>query len=598
VTSPLSDVKLHLIQGLDDVLAMYEWASQERDTPIAMDTESEGLQPLTDRLRLIQLGDKNHGWAMPIEWAGAAVELMRKLFARKNHIVCHNSVFDLRVVNHSLGYQIPWHFVHDTMILAALTDPTRQKGLKPLSTRLVDPHADSGQKLLSDGMKANGWTWATVPVDFPPYWIYACADPVLTAHLWGMLSDGVLRDAPQAYDLERSVTPILAGMMDHGLLLDRDYTAEKLRELREYSGSARQWLREAHEVTSLMSARQIASALELVGAPIQGRTSSGLPQVTKEVLRFISVSADFPEEARQLADTILRARHAEKLAGTYLENFLEIMGPDGRVRPSIQQLQARTGRMSCTDPNIQNLPRDDKIVRGCFIPRPGCVLISCDFSQVEMRIAAALSNDPGLIAAFAEADSGGRDFYSAIAGELFGGDVLKSDPRRQAVKSMSYASLYGAGLAKQALTAGVTVEQLRPIRDAFDARFPGLSRLPRLIQAEVAFHAGEDPEGRPMVRTSLGRPLPGDPQRVYALLNYKVQSEAAEALKRAIVSVASAGLSQYALAPIHDEVLFEVPEKEAPEIRAEIVKAMTDNDYYAVPITAEAKIMPVRWEKG
>lgn len=598
MTSPLSGVQLHFVTSIDDVLAMREWAGERRDYPIGYDTESCGLQPITDRLRLGQLGDLRQGWAVPLEWMGAVLELLRDMFRRKQPVVCHNSVFDWRVTKHSLNFEMPWHLVHDTMILAALADPTRPKGLKPLSSRLIDPNATAGQQLLHDGMKINGWNWATVPADFPPYWAYAALDPVLTCHIWTALSDGVLRESPEAYDLERATTPVLASMMDHGLLLDKPYTLTQLDELRTYVTSARQWLKEAHEVTSLMSARQIAGALELVGAPITGRTPTGLPAVGKEVLHFITKSDDFPEAARQLANTILKARHAEKVIGTYLENFIDLCGPDGRVHPSIQQLLARTGRMSCTDPNIQNLPRDDKVVRGCFIPAPGYVLISCDFSQVEMRIAAALSRDIGLIAAFAEADAGGRDFYSAIAGDLFGGVVTKEDPRRQAVKSMSYASLYGAGLAKQAMTAGVSVAQLRPIREAFDARFPGLVDLANEIQLEVNVRASEDSEGRPMVRTGTGRPLPGDPKRVYALLNYKIQSEAAEALKRAAVSVASAGLMKYALAPIHDEILFEVPEREAAEVKHEIIKAMTDTERYAVPITAEAKIMPERWTKG
>ncbi len=388
MTSPLTDVQLHLVTSIDDVLAMREWAGERRDYPIGYDTESKGLQPITDQLRLGQLGDLRHGWAVPLEWMGAVIELLRDMFRRKQSVVCHNSSFDWRVTKHSLGYEMPWHLVHDTMILAALADPTRPKGLKPLSSRLIDPNATAGQKLLQDGMKANGWNWATVPADYPPYWAYAALDPVLTCHIWQSLSERVLRESPEAYDLERATTPILAGMMDAGLYLDRDYTTDKLAELRSYISSARQWLKEAHEVTSLMSARQIASALELTGAPITGRTPTGLPQVGKDVLNFISRSEDFPQPARELAGTILKARHAEKVAGTYLENFLELATPDGAIHPSIQQLLARTGRMSCTDPNLQNLPRDDRMVRGCFIPRPGNALISIDASQIELRLAA------------------------------------------------------------------------------------------------------------------------------------------------------------------------------------------------------------------
>jgi DNA polymerase I-like protein with 3'-5' exonuclease and polymerase domains len=917
--SPLANVQLHFVESIDDVLAMREWASEQRETPIGCDTESEGLNPVSDRLRLIQLGDKRHGWAVPIEWAGAVIELLRDLFRRHERVVFHHSCFDVRVIQHSLGYQVPWSYVDDTLILAALADPTRPKGLKPLSSRIIDRNATAGQRLLDEGMKVNGWTWATVPASFPPYWAYAALDPVLTCHIYDLLAPGVLKTAPEAYDLERSVTPLLASMMDAGLLIDKEYVTAKLNELREYTVSAREWLDAAHGVTSLMSARQLDAALQAQGIIIADRTPTGLPSITKDTLDgIVRSSGDVSQAARDLAATVLKTRHAEKLAGTYLENFLELAAFDGAIHPSINQLPARTSRMclaagsmvdaprdlvryplgipiqdikpgddvysfdnrgtvivqrvkkvhnngalpvvrlvyrrsgthggellqlkatpdhrialrtgeyrelrdlkpgdklgfmvrtiytdgngkfrsmlewnggkrfheprviseafsqhvvhhengetldqrignldsltrsdhikqhalgllyamsreelqqfvdadtnytrtamklggamvrkkdviqrcrelgvqvrshqesiikhwevecpltpvefwkrieelggtgtgtgggaklarelgvsynlirkwkrqfsvsnheviavvddnesvpvydlemngypnfianevwvhnSCSEPNLQNLPTTDTIVRGGIIPRPGYVLISSDFSQIEMRIAASLSKDPGLIAAFAEADAGGRDFYSGIAGDLFGGIIDKSDPRRQAVKSMSYASLYGAGLAKQALTAGVSVAQLRPIREAFDARFPGLSRLPSLINEEAVHLSRSDPEGRPAVRTSTGRYLPGEKRKAYALLNYKIQGEAAEQLKRAIASVAAAGLGGMVRLPVHDELLFEVPAGDIDEVKSAIVEAMTDNNRYAVPITCEAKVMPERWAK-
>jgi DNA polymerase I-like protein with 3'-5' exonuclease and polymerase domains len=915
MTSPLADVQLHLISSIDDLLAMREWAGQQRDVPVAFDTESEGLVPQRDRLRLAQLGDLRHGWAAPFEWCGAIIELIRDMIRRRQSIVAHNSGFDHRFIERWLGYSIPWHLVHDTMTIAALADPTRPKGLKPLAARLIDRNATAGQHLLDEGMKKNGWTWATVPADFPPYWSYAALDPVLTCHIWASLAPGVIETAPEAYDLERSVTPLLSAMMDAGLLVDRPYTLGKIEELGKYSRAARRWLEDTHGVTGLMSARQIHAAFTRLGMVMTGTTPTGLPSITKELLAAIAAAppGEVSAASRDLAVTVLKARHAEKITGTYLENFLEMSQADGAVHCSIRQLEARTGRMclakgtmidgprdlvkyptgvpvedvragdwvysfgndgnvkpqrvkkvhdngilpvirlvyrragfhggelmelkatpdhrialrtgeyrelrdlkpgdklgfmtrsvfgengvfrsmiewnggkrvheprvicqptaqevvhhkneltldqrpsnlqpltikhhtqehalmkmreftaeelselsdsdsnygriasklgvgkgalilrcrelsipvrthqenikkhwqqecplsptefwrrleelggtgngtgggsklarelgvsynlirkwkkefsehnhevvaviddgeslpvydlemdgepnfiagelwvhnSCAEPNLQNLPRDDKIVRGCFIPRPGYVFISCDFSQIEMRIAAALSGDMGLIAAFAESDSGGRDFYSGLASELFSEEVEKEDPRRQAIKSMSYASLYGAGLAKQALTAGVTVAQLKPIRDAFNARYPGLITLTNLIQHEA--NEGLQATGVPFVRTSTGRYLPCDRSKMYALLNYKIQAEAGECLKRGIASLAAAGLASAMRVPVHDEVIFEVPARDAEELKQLAMSAMADTERYAVPITCAAKIMPERWVKG
>lgn len=592
--SPLENVQLHLVQSLSDAMEMKRWASERRETPLGVDTESSGLSHQRDNMRLIQLGDLRHGWAVPAIWSGAAVEILQEY---DGDFVFHHGQFDQRFIRKATGYSIPWHKIQDTLILAALADPTRPKGLKPLAARLIDRNATAGERLLSDGMKVNGWDWGTVPVDYPPYHLYAALDPVLTCNLYQIFASRIAEECPEAYDLERSVTPILASMMDTGLFVDKEYVTTNLAKIRDSITKMREWLNTVHGVNSLMSARQIDAALRAQGVEITATTKTGLPSVDKEALEAISIASDVLESARDLAKTVLRARHGEKICGTYLENFLEIMGSDGAIHPSINQLPARTSRMSISDPSLQNLPRTDVVVRGAFIPRPGNVYISCDFSQVEMRLAAALSNDAGLIAAFHEADNGGRDFYSAIAGDLFGGTIDKEDPRRQAVKSMSYASLYGAGLTKQAATAGVTVAQLKPIRDAFDARFPGLNDLARAIQAEAVSNMASDPEGRPAVRTSTGRRLPGDGPKAYALLNYKLQGEAAEQLKRAVSSVAAAGLGDLARLPVHDEILFEAPAESADEIKHTIIEAMTDRERYAVPIMCEAKIMPIRWKK-
>src|ERR1700721_2103646 len=136
--------------------------------------------------------------------------------------------------------------------------------------------------------------------------------------------------------------------------------------------------------------------------------------------------------------------------------------------------------MSIRDPALQTLHRDDKIVRGCFVPREGYVFISCDADQIELRVAAHLSQDPGLIQAFPDADQpGGLDFFSGVASQLFNDKVRKGDPRRNIMKSVCYCYLFGGGLDKMAFTAGVSVEQMKPIREAFMSRFPGLETLAR-----------------------------------------------------------------------------------------------------------------------
>lgn len=591
--SPLANVKLHRVSNIADVLQMREWVSFRRDTPLGVDTETTGLAPQRDRLRLIQLGDKFHGWAVPDTWSGAATEILEDY---EDDFVAHNSQFDHRFIEHSIGHFIPWHKLHDTMIIAALADPTRPKGLKPLSARLIDRRATAGERLLHDGMKANGWTWATVPADFPPYWAYAALDPVLTCWIWDILSPDVLETASEAYDLERSVTPILAGMMDKGLLLDKAYTEKKLSELRQFSAKARTWLKDVHGITSLMSARQIDAALRNLDLVISARTKTGLPSIDKETLQLLSVSPEVTPAVHDLAKTILRARHAEKLAGTYLENFLEIVAPDGAIHPSVNQLQARTGRMSCSEPNLQNLPRDDKLVRGCFVPHPGYVLVSIDASQIELRLAAHLCADPELIRVLNEADESGRDVYSEIASTLYGELITKGDPRRQATKSSMYTKIYGGSVKKIALVLGLTRAEAQKMNDMVDERFSRLSSFSAelISRAKSQQLAGEVP----YTRTDTGRYLPCEPGREYALFNYITQSTAAEALKRGLQSLASAGFGPMLELPVHDEVILECKAEEADDVLAAALDILHERERYLVGLPWDGKIMPERWLKG
>lgn len=590
--SPLTRIELHLVQTLDDALECKRWASERRETPLGIDTESCGLQPITDRLRLLQLGDKRHGWAFPAEWAGAAIEIIDDY---DGEFVAHNAVFDHRVIQHSLGYSVPWHKLNDTMLIAALADPLRPKGLKPLASRLIDRNADAGQKLLSDGMKANGWDWATVPANFPPYWAYAALDPVLTVLIYEALASNVLATAPEAYDLERATTPVLAGMMDAGMLIDKPYVQENSRKLRESERQVRAWLRQYHNVDSLMSAKQIDAALRVQGVEVSGRTASGLPSITKEVLDGIAISEEAPEGARSLAKAILRARHIDKICGTYLDAFLELAGPDGAIHPSIMQLQARTGRSSCTSPNLQNLPRNDAVVRGAFVPRPGMVYITCDASQIELRLIASLSGDENLIRTIQEADENGTDIYAGMASAIHGEEITKKDHRRQHLKSAVYCRAYGGGVNKIAKTIGLPFVQAKQLNDMISSQFPRLDAYTGelIAMSRQQQNAGEVPH----VRTDTGRYLPLDTDRAYSATNYVTQATAAEELKRAMIRLASAGLGDMLRLPVHDEVIMECDVSQAEEVLHLVEDTVREDSRFKVSIPWEGAILPTRWAK-
>lgn len=593
--SPLDGVRLSLVESIDDLMEMKRWAGERRDTPLMFDTETGGLSPEKNQVRLIQLGDTRRGWAVPFQmWGGGAIELLKNYEGR---LGAHNRSFDCRFLMNHAGWQPPWEKIDDTLTMAHLLDPLRPRGLKPLADRLVDRRASAGERILHDGMKKQKWTWDTVPVSFKPYWIYAAADPVLTAHIWLKLQPQVAEKYSQVYDFEQEVNRVCAMMMLKGMKVDLEYIHQKLSAISSYSASVRAWLSENYQVDSPMGNIKITRALERLGQEIRKgeefETAGGAPKMDKENLAWYRDNA-VSAEVRVLCETILTARHAEKMAGTYLENLISLRDAYDVVHCNIWPLGARTGRMSITDPALQTLPRDDLVIRGAFIPRPGHVLISCDYDQIEMRLSAHFAADDGLIQAFLQADEpGGTDFFSSIASELFRREIRKGDKRRQMVKNMSYARIYGAGVAKMALTAGVTVEQMKPVKDAFDNRYPGLSRMAESI-VNNARHAAEA-GGRPGVFTPLGRFLPGESGREYALVNYLIQSHASEILKQAMINLAAAGLQDYMLLPVHDEIVFEVPEIEADAAAKLIRDTMENRTDYSVPITCEPKIMPERW---
>jgi|SRR5579859_139547 len=586
----LSGVELTLVQSIDDAMALKRWIGERREGQIAVDTESAGLNPHLHGLRLVQFGDMHRGWAIPWErWGGVVLEIMN---AYEGRWTMHNGVFDWRFIQHHTGYKADWDRYDDTLTLAKLDDPVRPAGLKPLGDKLVDKTATAGQKLLHEGMQKHGWGWDTVPLDFPPYWIYAALDTVITAHLEQILKPQVVEECPMAYDLELATNRICANMMMHGMRIDEAYIAEARQKFKDFSVATREWLKTAHGITSPMSGGQLAKAFSSMGVEPLSYTDAGAPQYNKENLTAYQ-GPRYPDHVRELAKYVLHVRHAEKMINSYLDNFLELADSDGLVHPSINTLAARTGRMSVTDPALQTLPRDDKVIRGAFVPAEGHVWISCDLDQVEARLAAHFSRDEGLINAFLEADRpGGLDFFCGVASTIFSDNVVKGDPRRQTTKNVVYGSLYGAGAAKMAETAGVAYEQMAPVKEAFDARFPGLKSMSERLTNEAMGHKV------PHIRTPLGRKLVADKGREYTqVTNALIQGHAAEYMKQALINMDAAGLGDFMRLPIHDEILLEVPRDQAEEVLRVVQDCMTDRKNYEVPITAGGGIMEERWRK-
>ena len=590
MASVLDNVQITLVTGIDDLMDMKRWLSERRETPLAIDTESEGLNPWKHKLRLAQIGDMHRAFVIPWDdWKGSVKEVVREF---EGEWICHNATFEQRMFRVQGGFELPWDRLHDTLVQVKLREPHLAAGLKEASDRHIDRGASRLQHALSTGMAQQGWNWATVPLDFGPYWAYGGTDPILTAHLHHKFHPEVSTACPDAYSLEMATLRITTNMMVSGMLSDVSYINESITKFRDFSEASRAWLKKTFGVTSPASTVQLKKVFSELGCDPLSYTDKGAPQYNKENLLFYQNNASNPD-ARKLAEYVLAIRRAEKLTSTYLENFLDVRDDHDVIHTSINTMAARTGRMSSDSPSLLNLPKKDKVIRGSFIPRDGHKFITCDLAQIEARLGAHFSEDEGMIHSFNDADATGGDFFCGLASRLYGEPVAREgDSRRDRVKGVVYGALYSAGLDTMAHTAGVPVEQMRPVKEGFEREFPGLKQLTERVTRDSMRHKP------PHITSPLGRMLVADYGSEYTqMLNALIQGHAAEYFKQRLVIIDSSGLGEYMRLPIHDECLLEVPEDMAEEALKTVADCMSDESAYRVAIHADGKVMDYRWQK-
>ncbi len=589
----LQGVKLELIDSVDKAREFITWLGERRPhNAIAIDTETgelpggkrdDALSPWHGKLRLVQVGDAMTGWAIPWdEWSGVFYEAMDKF---DGPIVCHNVAFEARWFEIQSRWSMPWHRVHDTMIMAHLIDPLGSGALKKLTSQYVDANAARLQDGLDTGMAKNGWTWGTVPITFQPYWAYGALDPVLTMRLWEMFWEkcGPGQPYSQAYELEMNTRRIVTRMELNGARLDLDYSKRKYQELVDYTEQVKDWAKSTYGI-AITSNAQLVRQFEALGAMITETTPSGAKSASADQLKLLL--RDGTPEVQQLADVALKQRKADKLASTYFSNFIND-NVNGFVHPSVKTLGARTGRMSIQNPALQTLPKGDDTVRRAFLPKDdGHVIVTSDLDQVEFRMFSSLSQDPNLISLFNLADATGSDPFTEIGREIYQDPTMqKSDKRRGLIKGVVYGRLYGAGVAKQALTAGVPEEQMRAVSNEFDKRFPGMQMFQKRVE-DVGMRRLRS-EGQGYVNTWTGRRLPCDEDRVYTLVNYLIQGGAAEIFKSNLIKLDQADLTELLIVPVHDEIVLNAPREDAAEIQQIVRECMTTREGWAVPLTAD-----------
>jgi DNA polymerase-1 len=311
------------------------------------------------------------------------------------------------------------------------------------------------------------------------------------------------------------------------------------------------------------------------------------------------LAADYPLPAK-----ILEHRGLSKLKGTYTDKLPQMVNPDtGRVHTTYGQAVAVTGRLASNDPNLQNIPirtPEGRRVREAFIAPPGHVIVSADYSQIELRIMAHISGDPGLTRAFAE----GMDVHRATAAEVFNlsPDAVTSEQRRYA-KTINFGLIYGMGAFGLAQSLGIEQKAARDYIDRYFARFAGVKRYMDETKARAA-QLG-------YVETLFGRriELPdirggNGPRRAGAerqAINAPMQGTAADLIKLAMIAVQKAidasGVKTAMVMQVHDELVFEVPKEELEWARTEVPRLMAGVAALSVPLLAEVGV-GANWDEA
>lgn len=402
---------------------------------------------------------------------------------------------------------------------------------------------------------------------------YAGSDVIDDARLAIALprpDDGVL-------ERERLVQRMTARVAHQGVRLDPEHVAA----LRETHTKAKAVAAEAVRVFGIEnpgSNPQIGEAFTRLGHELP-RTGTGRTSVAEAVLAPLE-HAD--GEVGDLARAVLTYRHHETALGTFLEPYHQlVVNGDGRARPTVYTLGTDTGRMSCVRPNIQQLPRSGG-VRSCITADPGEMLISADFSGVEIRVAAALSGDPNLT----QMVLAGVDLHAEVAKQVWGPDATKAN--RYMAKRIVFGRLYGGGLTTLAQQAGVSESVAQQAVDVLDAITPGLSEWSRLTKDGVR-------SGRTQFRSYAGRVIHLPRDTPHKAPNYCIQGSARELLVDALVKWSTTKWGGAVLFPVHDELVIRVPEDDAEEATRTLADVMANN-LAGIPIVADPSEPSFAWK--
>jgi DNA polymerase-1 len=582
---------------------------------VAVDTETTDLDPMRAALVGISIGlGGGEAWYLPflhrnshdLELAlddqredgvpnlppvdSAEMAPLRAMLADPGiEKILHNLKYDLLVLKRA-GAPLAGPFF-DTMIASYVLDPGRRShGLDELALELLAHKTTSYKEVAGSGKKEIPFAEVSLEVARD----YACEDADCTWRLWEHFAPELdaMELRPLFDDLEMPLVPVLATMEEDGIKIDVaffDTMAKKINA--ELEHLVRDIYKAAGAEFNLNSTPQLREILfERLELPVIKRTKTG-PSTDASVLEELAA------EGHEVPRRMLEYRELAKLLSTYVEALPRLVNEKtGRIHTSFNQTVAATGRLSSSDPNLQNIPiRTDlgREVRKGFVPKDGCVFLGADYSQIELRVMAHFSKDP----AFVEAFTRGVDVHRQTASVIFEVAVEDVTPSQRAqAKTINFATLYGQGAFGLSRQLGISREEAEDfIADYFD-RFSGVRTF---LDAQV-----EKARSLGYVETLMGRRryVPELKSKNWNIRqfgervaqNTPIQGTAADLIKQAMLDV-NEGLREgdwasRMLLQVHDELLFEVPKEEVEAVTALVVERMEGAMTLEVPLRVETGI--------
>jgi DNA polymerase-1 len=596
----LDPAKFHLVTQEKELKALTDKISQAPF--LVIDTETTSLDTLSAELVGISLCvDDEDAYYLPISHADkdnqslagqlsmATVSAALAPFLQNDKLpkLGHNLKYDFAVLaHHNLEMQGP---LWDTLLASYLLDSTRRSHkLDLLSEELLGIKMTSFKEVTEENDTDN---FRFVPLRQAAD--YSCEDVACTLKLWQQLEPQLdsLNLWPLFSQVEIPLIPILAGMERNGILIDCPLLASLSKEFTaNLKNLAKQIYELAGEEFNINSPRQLAEILfERLGLPHGRKTKSGYSTDMK-VLEKLAASHELPE-------LIINYRNLAKLQSTYVNKLPRQINPQtGRLHTSFNQAVTATGRLSSSDPNLQNIPirtNEGQRIRAAFIPAPGQVFMSADYSQIDLRVLAHYSNDQTLIKAFC----GGEDIHRQTAAQIFRiSPEFVTDQMRRVAKSINFGIVYGMSAFGLAQQLRISRKEAATFIERYFDLYPGV----RQFMTDIVEKAGA--EG--FVTTLLGRrrQLPdiktsNKNRREFAertAMNTPIQGSAADIIKLATIKVDQQikrlGLQAKLILQIHDELVLEVPEAEIEQTQKMVKIAMETVLDLAVPLTVNITV--------